>query len=252
MSSAARFQILPRQQVKPFTIAELQAIRAAIANHPQYRHYSDFVSFLTNTACRFGEAAGLRWKHLSADYTTAWIGESISRGRSGTTKTGKARTIQLSPTLQAVLLSKYQQAKAKHKPDDLVFPAPKGGAIDDNRFRARCWTKILEICKIEYRKPYAIRHSAISHALAKGANPIALAEQTGHDNRVLLDPYAHAIDEVLPEKLYWFHPPGSVRVLWNAALVRDWLLNGDSPAHSKAIESFYKSLPSSQTERHYE
>ena len=52
--------------------------------------------------------------------------------------------------------------------------------------------------------------------------------------------------EVLPEKLYWFHPPGSVRVLWNAALVRDWLLHGDSPAHQRAIESFYKSLPSSQ------
>ncbi len=193
MGVSGRFQILPRQQVKPFTIAELRAIRAAIANHPQYRHYSDFVSFLTNTACRFGEAAGLRWKHLNADYTTAWIGESISRGHSGTTKTGKARTIQLSPTLQAVLLSKHQ--KVQSKPDDLVFPAPKGGAIDDNRFRARCWTKILEICNIEYRKPYAIRHSAISHALAKGVNPIALAEQTGHDKRVLLDTYAHAIDK---------------------------------------------------------
>jgi integrase len=26
--------------------------------------YSDFISFLTNTGVRFGEAAGLRWKHL--------------------------------------------------------------------------------------------------------------------------------------------------------------------------------------------
>jgi integrase len=35
---AARFQILPRQQVKPFTIAELQAIRSAIASHRHYSH----------------------------------------------------------------------------------------------------------------------------------------------------------------------------------------------------------------------
>jgi integrase len=192
VDAAVRFQILPRQQVKLFTIAELQAIRAAIAKQPQYRYYSDFISFLTNTGVRFGEAAGLRWKHLGADYTTAWIGESISRGHhSLKTKTGKARTIQISPTLQAALVMRYQ--KLQPKPDDLVFPAPKGGAIDDNRFRARCWKTILEICNIEYRKPYALRHSAISHALVNGANPIALAEQTGHDKRVLLDTYAHAI-----------------------------------------------------------
>jgi integrase len=192
LGAAGRFEILCRQQVKPFTIAELQAIRAEIANHPHYCHYSDFVSFLTNTGVRFGEAAGLRWKHLGAEYTTAWIGESISRGHHNLkTKTGKDRTIQISPALQAALVLRYQRLQPK--PDDLVFPAPKGGAIDDNRFRARCWKTILATCNIEYRKPYAIRHSAISHALANGANPIALAEQTGHDKRVLLDTYAHAI-----------------------------------------------------------
>jgi len=48
---------------------------------------------------------------------------------------------------------------------------------------------------IEYRKPYCTRHSAISHALASGANYIALAEQTGHSPRVLHDTYAHAINQ---------------------------------------------------------
>ena len=52
---------------------------------------------------------------------------------------------------------------------------------------------LRNMCGCPDRKPYAIRHSAISHALANGANPIALAEQTGHDKRVLLDTYAHAI-----------------------------------------------------------
>ena len=50
---------------------------------------------------------------------------------------------------------------------------------------------------------------------------------------------------VLKDKIHWFHPPGSVRVLWNASLVRVFLVNGDSPAHRKAIEVFVKSLPSS-------
>lgn len=51
--------------------------------------------------------------------------------------------------------------------------------------------------------------------------------------------------EVLAEKIYWFHPPGSVRVLWNIRIVLDWLVNADTPAHQKAIEAYTKSLPSS-------
>jgi integrase len=186
-----RFKPSPKQQVKPFTICELQTILKAFNNHPHYCHYYGFVSFLANTGCRFGEAAGLRWKHLGAGYANAWIGESVTRGTRRTTKTGKARTVLLSSAIQLALTERYQQFQPK--PDDLVFPSPKGIEIDDQNFRPRAWKKILAKCSIEYRKPYAIRHSAISHALAAGANPIALAEQTGHDKRVLLDTYAHAI-----------------------------------------------------------
>jgi integrase len=186
-----RFKSSPKQAVKPFTINELQTILNAFASNYHYRHYSDFVSFMANTGCRFGEAAGLCWKHLGDSYKTAWIGESVSRGVRRSTKTGKARTILLSPTIQAMLTARFERLQPK--PDDLVFPAPKGGAIDDQNFRPRAWKQILTGCSIEYRRPYALRHSAISHALANGANPIALAEQTGHDKRVLLDTYAHAI-----------------------------------------------------------
>ncbi|AFY95475.1 tyrosine-type recombinase/integrase [Chamaesiphon minutus] len=182
------------KQLKPFTIAELQAIIAAFRAHPKYCHYTDFVVFLSHSACRLGEVAGLRWKHIGADFATAWIGESISRGHQNKkgTKTGKTRTIQLSPTVTSMLADR--RARLNPQPEDLVFPSPLGLAIDDHRFRARAWKTILENCRIEYRSPYKIRHSAISHALNNGANFIALAEQTGHDKRVMLSTYAHAID----------------------------------------------------------
>jgi integrase len=188
---ADRFKPSPKQAVKPFTIEELQAILAAFASHTKYRHYSDFVSFLANTGCRFGEAAGLRWKHLGANYTTTWIGESCSRGVRRSTKTGKARTVLLSPSTQKMLAARFEAMQPKA--DDLVFPGSKGGAIDDQNFRPRAWKRILVGCSIEYRRPYALRHSAISHALANGANPIAIAEQTGHSVKVLYETYAHVI-----------------------------------------------------------
>jgi integrase len=184
-----------QKQKKPFSIPELQAIITAFKVHPQYSHYTEFVIFLAHSACRFGEVAGLRWENLGAEFSTAWIGESISRGhqsRKGT-KTGKTRTIQLSPTVRSMLVGRFERLNPK--PNDLVFLSPKGLAIDDHRFRARAWKTVLESCHIEYRSPYNLRHSAISHALHRGVNPIALAEQTGHDKRVLLSTYAHAIEQ---------------------------------------------------------
>jgi integrase len=107
-------------------------------------------------------------------------------------KTGKSRTIQLSPSVRSMLVDRFDLLSPQ--PDNLVFPSPKGLSIDDHNFCTRAWKKVLESCQIEYRSPYKIRHSAISHALSNGANFIALAEQTGHDKRVLLSTYAHVID----------------------------------------------------------
>jgi hypothetical protein len=80
------------------------------------------------------------------------------------------------------------------KLDDLIFASPKGLSINDRNFRNRAWVTILEQCHIECWETYAVRYSAISHALSNGANPRDLAEQTGHDKRVLLSTYAHAIN----------------------------------------------------------
>jgi integrase len=159
-----RVKVLAKQQPKPFSIAELQVIIGAFANHPQYSHYTEFVIFLANTACRPGEAAGLRWEHLGADYSTAWIGESISRRNRKDTKTGKARTIRLNPTLTKLLTDRYELIKPQ--PDDLVFPSPRGVAIDDHNFCNRVWKLILASCNIEYRVLYNLRHSGISRANA--------------------------------------------------------------------------------------
>jgi integrase len=190
----ARIKVQLLKHDDPLTIAEFQAIIAAFNAHPVYSFYTEFVIFLSHSACRFGEATALRWKHLGAGYSTAWIGESISRGHLNKkgTKTGKFRTIEILPSVRSLLVKRYERVKPQ--PDDLVFPAPKGESMNDHRFRARQWTTILASCNIEYTRPYNIRHSAISHAAKNGADLTALAEQTGHSKRVLMDTYLHSID----------------------------------------------------------
>ncbi|WP_309737974.1 site-specific integrase [Chamaesiphon sp. OTE_20_metabat_361] len=153
--------------------------------------------FRLSMGTRGGEASALKWKHISIDLDSVWIGESFSRGVTGSTKTKKARTVNLSPSIAAMLLARRDRLKPASD-DELVFKSPEGLPIDDRNFNRRAWKTILKSCQIEYRSPYKLRHSAISHALANGANPIALAEQSGHDKRTMLSTYAHAIDrEVL-------------------------------------------------------
>jgi len=182
----------PRQPVKPFTSDEVTRILLAFSQHRYYSYYADFVTFLFGSACRFGEVTALRWRHFSADLTVVWIGESVSRGNRKSTKTGKAREVILTPKIIAMLNNRLKLSQAK--PDDLVFPSRSGKEINDREFRRRAWTTVLSECGIEYRKPYATRHTAISHALAAGANPFTVAAQSGHDLQVLLKHYASVIE----------------------------------------------------------
>lgn len=47
----------------------------------------------------------------------------------------------------------------------------------------------------------------------------------------------------LPSPLYWIQP--NRRCLYNLYLVKDYLLNGDSPEHQILIESYLATLPRS-------
>ncbi|NET36549.1 MAG: tyrosine-type recombinase/integrase [Cyanothece sp. SIO1E1] len=180
----------PKQKVKPFTAEEVQMILEGFKTDRYYQHYTDFVAFLFGTGCRFGESVALQWKHLADDFSTVWIGDSVSRGVRKTTKTGKDRTVMLTGKMAKMLIDRRP---SQWESDDLVFPAPRGKTITDQSFRRRAWKKVLEKLEIEYRKPYSTRHTAISHALANGANPLEVAEQTGHDPQILFKHYASVI-----------------------------------------------------------
>jgi hypothetical protein len=57
--------------------------------------------------------------------------------------------------------------------------------------------------------------------------------------------WGNDIKKQLPEGIYWHRIPCSIRVLYNLNLIRDWLANGDCPAHQRAVEKYLASLPSS-------
>ncbi|NJM47279.1 MAG: tyrosine-type recombinase/integrase [Alkalinema sp. RU_4_3] len=182
-----RVKVPPKQRPRPFTKQEIAAITKGFRQSKHYGHYGDFVEFLFSTGCRTGEAIGLRWGHLPEDCRKVWIGESVSRGVRKPTKTNRSREFRVTDRLASMLLARRPE---NPQLDGLVFPAPEGGPIDDHNFRNRAWVQVLKAAGVPYRKPYNTRHTFISHAIAGGLNPMAIAQMTGHDPEVLFAHYA--------------------------------------------------------------
>jgi integrase len=185
-------KVPPVQKPRPFSGEEIRIILTGFRADRYYRHYADFVEFLFSTGCRIGEAIALKWKHLSDDCSKVWIGESVSRGKvRKATKTNKSRQFRLTPRLQEMLLNRRP---VDWQGDNLVFPAPRGGLMDDHLFCSRAWSKTLNKLAVEYRHPYSCRHTFICHALDMGVKPMAIAEMTGHEPQVLFKHYASSIN----------------------------------------------------------
>jgi integrase len=188
-----RFQSQPKDQVEPFTKDEVSVILQGFRDSQYYFHYLDFVVFLLGAGCRPGEAVGLRWVNVSKDFNTVHICRSMTAGIDRPTKTKRSRTVNLSSSVAVMLRARAEVDQPK--PDDLVFNTPKGLPIDMHRFRSRAWTQVLKAAGVLYRKPYATRHTAVTHALANGANYIDVAKATGHSIDVMHKFYASSINK---------------------------------------------------------
>ena len=191
-------RIKAQQRPRPFTQQEYSQILDGFQKlHPDY---ADFVTFVMGIGCRLGEAAGLRWGHLSDDCSKIWIGESWGRGERKPTKTYKDRAFQLSVEL-ATMLHRRKPASAGN--DDLVFMAANGGPIDDHNFRRRYWTPVLESIGVPYRKPYSMRHSFISQAVDQGWSISEISSITGNSEETILRSYTGGVKGTTKLKSVW-------------------------------------------------
>ena len=174
-----------KQKPKPFTEEEIKRIVEGFRS--KYPHYADYVEFCLGTGCRLGEAIALRWRHLNEDCSTVHFLESYYRGTFKGLKTEDERFVSMTAHLQKLLLSRRPEGFEK---DGLVFPAPKGNAIDDHNFRNRYWKPLLEELGIPYRKPRTTRSTLVSHALDRGMSPAEVSELTGHTVETIYRNYA--------------------------------------------------------------
>jgi integrase len=191
---------------KPFSTNEVQRILEAFRTdsccNPKsaYKHsqYYPFVKFLFLTGCRISEAIGIRVRDVDLETGEIEISSTLARSDTGLTsgkqrvrkptKTENIRYLRMNESLKELVST----AIAGKKPDDLLFTSPKGNPIDDHSFSQRIWKPVLLVLGLEYRVPYAGRHTLATRAIEAGMPINQVSYILGHsDVQTTLSFYTH-------------------------------------------------------------
>ena len=89
--------------------------------------------------------------------------------------------------------------KQNLKPDDLVFPAPKGNAWTHSNFRDRVWNPARDaagVAEVPYMTgSHSTKRSTVTLAFESGLSVATIRGQTKHSgNRIIQDTYLQTAD----------------------------------------------------------
>ena len=204
-SIATEFVTPPRKQkfrARVLSVDEAKALVRGVADH---RH-GGLWTFLLYTGCRFGEAAGLTWRHVDLYAGVADIRQQVSREREEgqpiryvltSVKTeATRRTIALSPKVIEVLTRQRElnsELEAAYRSlghmdpwdHNLVFPSLIGGLLRENHVNTS-WHRALLALGVEGAGKGRLRMHDLRHTKA------TLMSDSGEDTTVIQRTLGHA------------------------------------------------------------
>ena len=130
----------------------------------------------------------------------AWTGNGTSHEQRGLKHRpeGSARIVPIPPVLVAMLRHHYRCYGTT--PDGCLFRGARGGPLSESSY-GRTWHTARTLAlgpaaaaTTLARRPYDLRHAALSLWLNAGTAPAQIAQRAGHSITMLLAVYTHCID----------------------------------------------------------
>jgi integrase len=145
------------------------------------------VSIMAYCGLRPAEVCGLTWRHVGDGLLL--VEQSVQIGEVVSTKTGAARTVEVTPPVQEEL------AAMRGEPEAFVAPGDRGGPLSWRNWNARVWRPVVR--ELGYAcVPYDCRHTAASLWLHEGRSLAWVSRALGHANQMTtLANYSHAYEE---------------------------------------------------------
>jgi len=110
----------------------------------------------------------------------------------GKTRNSVPRQVPLTPQVVAAL-----DALTPRLDTPLQFPGVRGGHLNYPEWRRDAWTPALRAAGLEYRTPYALRHTYASNALAATVNAFDLAQFMGTSLQQINSTYGHLLPDAI-------------------------------------------------------
>lgn len=208
------------QPLSPATVEKLRAFmldppaRVIAASHPGQRRRRRYaldppgepatwqrdaliVSLLAYSGLRPGELRALRWSDIQQQ--TILVQRAANPdGSIKATKTGRRRSVRLLAPL-AQDLREYRLAIGRPSSGTLLLRDGNGEPWDKNAWQVWRADRWIPACRgiglSPTPRPYDLRHSFASLLLAEGRQPLYVVRQMGHSLAILLETYAHLIEE---------------------------------------------------------
>lgn len=176
------------------TPAEVLALADAIDPH-----YRILIQTAAYSGLRAGELHALRRRDvdlLAGRLTVNRALKAWSQGvpEFGSTKSGKARTVELAPELVQLLAEHMGPGERPVRPDALVFTNAAGNPIHQVAFLRNHFkpARVKALPDHPTLRFHDLRHTFVSQLIAQGVNVKAIADQAGHASaKMTLDVYAH-------------------------------------------------------------
>lgn len=187
-----------KETMDPLTANELATLLNTVKTYyPE--HYALFL-LLARSGMRIGEALALQWGDIDFEGRFLNVSKSLVRGSISTTKSGRARrvdmSLQLTETLKKHKIESMKKGLALGLGDmpEFVFTDSKGGSIDKDVWRRRIFNKALEKAGLRKIRIHDLRHTYATLRIAKGDNIADVSNQLGHHSvKLTLDVYYHWI-----------------------------------------------------------
>ncbi|HEX6662434.1 MAG TPA: hypothetical protein VF025_02055 [Gaiellaceae bacterium] len=174
---------LQSEELRPFTREQVDALADELG--PAYGPLVIFAAETGPAHQRVGRARAARPRpHGPAVTVQRRIADGVLTGYPKTERS--RRRVPLTARALAAL-----DALPPSLDTPLLFPAPRGGYIGLDTWRAREWYPALDAAGIERRGPYCLRHTFAAEALAAGISIFELARLMGTSLRMIDKTYGH-------------------------------------------------------------
>jgi integrase len=181
-----------RHEMRFLTADQVEDLADTI--NPAYRV---LVFVLAYGGLRWGEAAGLRRRHVDLLARQLVIVEQLIELPGGGHQSGppKSKAEVRRVTLPGFIceeLAAQLAARPQPAPDGLVFVNTHGGPLRRSTFRRNAWLPAIKRLDLTGLRPHDLRHTAVALAIAEGAHPVAIQKRLGHaDVATSLGLYGH-------------------------------------------------------------